>query len=222
MLILKTLILKIPGRSLRRILSVHHAFGLDIPRTLEDACDPRRMALVVYDMQIGIIRQIKHGAEITAKVAEVVRVAREAGVRIFFMRHLSLPRELMGVFQWRLAMAWQRTDRVEDVQPWFLRDSPGFQIVPELTPRPSEAIFDKLTMSAFEGTPLDIALRDCGVIGIDITARHGADLGYIPIVIRDACGAGHQDAGERSMETLKFIGDAMFTTVDGFAKALQR
>jgi nicotinamidase-related amidase len=212
---------------------VHHAFGLDIPRTLEDACDPRRMALIVYDMQIGIIRQIKHGAEITAKVAEVVRVAREAGVRIFFMRHLSLPRELMGVFQWRMAMAWQRTERIEDVQPWFLRDSPGFQIVPELAPRPSEGIFDKLTMSAFEGTPLDIALRDCGVnafaiagvateIGIDITARHGADLGYIPIVIRDACGAGHEDAGERSFETLKFLGDAMITTVDEFSKALRR
>ncbi len=89
-------------------------------------------------MQIGIIRQIKNGAEITAKVAEVVRVAREAGMRIIFMRHLSLPRELMGVFQWRLAMTWQRTERVEDVQPWFLRDSPGFQLVPEMAPRPSE------------------------------------------------------------------------------------
>ena len=212
---------------------MHHAFGLDIPRTLEDACDPRRCALIVYDMQIGIIRQIKGGAEITAKVAEVVRVAREAGMRIFFMRHLSLPRELMGVAQWRMAMAWQRTDKVEDVQPWFLRDSPGFQLVPEMAPRPSEAIFDKLTMSAFEGTPLDIALRDCGVnafaiagvaieIGIDITARHGADLGYIPIVIRDACGAGHYDAGEKSFETLKFLGDAMFTTVDEFGKVLAR
>ena len=129
-------------------------------------------------------------------------------------------------------MAWQRTDRVEDVQPWFLRDSPGFQLVPEMAPLPSEAIFDKLTMSAFEGTPLNIALRDCGVnafaiagvateIGIDITARHGADLGYIPIVIRDACGAGHQDAGERALDTLKFIGDAMFTTVEEFEKVLR-
>jgi len=32
------------------------AFGLDIPRTLEDVCDPRRLALLVYDMQVGIAR----------------------------------------------------------------------------------------------------------------------------------------------------------------------
>src|SRR3954469_9763275 len=68
----------------------------------------------------------------------------------------------------------------------FLRDSPGFAIVPELAPRASEAIFDKLAMSAFEGTPLEMALRDCGItavaivgiateIGIEPTARHAAD-----------------------------------------------
>src|SRR5437016_13823105 len=44
-------------------------------------------------------------------------------------------------------------------QAWFLRDSPGFHLIPELNPLPSEAIFDKITMSAFEGTPLNIALR---------------------------------------------------------------
>src|SRR5262245_29338724 len=113
-------------------------------------------------MQVGILRQIANGATRTAKVVEVLRAARETGVRVFFTRHLSLPKELMGVFQWRMAMAWQRVDRVEDVHPWFLRDSPGFQLVPEMDPQSSEAIFDKITMSAFEGTPLNITLRDCG------------------------------------------------------------
>jgi biuret amidohydrolase len=69
----------------------------------------------------------------------------------------------MGMFQFRMAMAWQRTDSPEQVDPWFLRDAPGFQIAPELNPSPSEGVFDKLTMSAFEGTWLDFALRDCGI-----------------------------------------------------------
>jgi hypothetical protein len=43
------------------------------------------------------------------------------------------------MFQYRMAMAWQRIDSPEKVTPWFLRDSPSFQIVPELAPRPSEA-----------------------------------------------------------------------------------
>src|ERR1700743_3995494 len=159
-----------------------HIQGLDIPQTLQDLCDPKRMALVVYDMQIGILTQIKNPEAVVANVARVLQAARAAGVRTFFMRHMSLPKELMGAFSYRMAMAWQRTDDPEKVHPWFLRDSPGFQITPALTPRASEAIFDKLNMSALEGTPLAIALRDCGItamalvgvameIGIQPTAR---------------------------------------------------
>src|SRR5215831_9006103 len=89
------------------------AYGLDIPRTLEDLCNPRRMALLVYDMQVGILRQVKNGAEITTRVLKVLRVARESGIRVIFSRHMSLPKELMGVFQMRMAMAWQRVEAVE-------------------------------------------------------------------------------------------------------------
>jgi len=32
-----------------------HIFGLSIPQTLEEVCDPRRVALLVYDMQVGIL-----------------------------------------------------------------------------------------------------------------------------------------------------------------------
>ena len=209
------------------------AQGLDIPQTLEEICDPQRMALVVYDMQIGILKQISNPEAIVAKVSRVLEAARVAGVRTFFMRHMSLPKELMGAFTYRMAMAWQRIDDPEKVTPWFLRDSPGFQITPELAPRSSEAIFDKLTMSALEGTPLSIALRDCGItsialagvameIGIEPTARHAADLGIVPVIVEDACGSGHADAAQRSIESLKFAGDAVFTNVEAFCQVLKR
>lgn len=206
---------------------MQRAFGLNIPQTLEDVCDPATLALIVYDMQVGIVRQIANGPEITSRVLQVLNAARSAGVRVFFTRHLSLPPELMGAFQIRTAMAWQRVKTPEEVKPWFTRDAPGFQLIPEMAPRPSEGIFDKITMSAFEGTPLNIALRDCGVtafaiagialeIGIEPTARHGADLGYIPVVIKDACGFGHHDAAERSIASLEFAGDSFITTVETF------
>jgi biuret amidohydrolase len=203
---------------------VQQAYKLTIPQSLKEACDPARLALIVYDMQVGILSQISDGDAVTTNVAAVLRAARKAGVRVVFLRHLSLPKELMGVSQLRMAMAWQRVGSVDEVRPWFLRDSPGFQLLPEMTPRESEAVFDKITMSAFEGTPLDITLRDCGVnafliagvateVGIEPTVRHGADLGYIPIVVTDACGAGHADAAERALASLRYAGDALFTTV---------
>jgi nicotinamidase-related amidase len=211
---------------------MQRAFGLDIRNTLEDVCDHSTLALIVYDMQVGIVKQLKDGPEITERVVQVLEAARKAGIRVFFTRHLSLPKELMGAFQLRTAMAWQRVKSVNEVQPWFLRDSPGFPLVPEMNPRPSEAIFDKITMSAFEGTPLDIALRDCGIrafaicgialeIGIEPTARHGADLGYIPVVIKDACGYGHRQAADRSIAGLEFAGDTLLTTIEAFTAQLE-
>jgi nicotinamidase-related amidase len=204
---------------------MQRAFGLNIPQTLEDVCDPTRLALIVYDMQVGIVNQIENGREITQRVVQVLDAARAARIRVFFTRHMSLPKELMGVSQLRMAMMWQRLKSVDEVKPWFLRDSPGFHLIPELNPLASEAVFDKIAMSAFEGTPLDMALRDCHIdafaivgiameIGIEPTVRHGADLGYTPVVVKDACGFGHSDAAARSIASLEFAGDALIASVE--------
>ena len=212
---------------------MQRAFGLNIPQTLDEICNPTSLVLIVYDMQVGIVNQIANGREITERVVQVVEAARKAKIRIFFTRHMSLPKELMGLSQLRMGMAWQRVKSVDEVKPWFLRDSPGFHLIPEMTPLPSEAIFDKIAMSAFEGTPLDIALRDCGItafavvgvateIGIEPTVRQGADLGYIPVVVKDACGCGHRDAAERSITSLEFAGDALFTDVDTICAQFRR
>jgi len=209
------------------------AYGINIPQTLQEVSDRKRVALLVYDMQVGILSQIKNPEQITQQVIKVLSAARDAGLRVFFSRHVSLPKELMGMVQFRMAMAWQRANSPDQVNPWFLRDSPGFQIVPELSPLPSEGVFDKLTMSAFEGTWLDFALRDCGInafiivgvateIGIDPTARHGADLGYIPVLVTDACGAGNEEAAKRSIESLKFAGDALITDTETLCSCLGR
>ena len=51
-----------------------------------------------------------------------------------------------------------------------------------------------------EGTPLDLALRDCGIVAVAIvgvalevdiepTVRHAADLGYIPVLVSDTIGS---------------------------------
>ncbi len=205
---------------------MERAYGLEIPQNLEEICHPERMALLVYDMQVGIMSQLpkEKNERITKQVLQVLDAARRGGFRVFFARHLSLPKEAAGVFQLRQAMMWQRTNQVSEVNPWFLRDSDSFKLIPEVSPRPSEVIFDKITMSAFAGTFLDIALRDCGInsfaivgiateIGIEPTIRHGSDLGYISVLVTDACGAGSEEAGERSLKSMEFMGDALLTDV---------
>jgi nicotinamidase-related amidase len=205
--------------------------GLDVAQSLEDACDSRRLALLVYDMQVGIMGQIADGAAIVQRVQEVLAACRDAGVRTVFVRHVTLPMSLMGAAQLRMWRAWQRRDSAGEVVSAFPPTAAHSQIVPELEPAADEAVFEKLTMSAFEGTPLDIVFRDCGVtavalvgvameIGIEPTVRHAADLGYVPIVVHDACGAGNAEAGARSLAALEFAGDAMITDAAGFIAAL--
>jgi len=199
---------------------MEHAFGLEIPLALAEVCHPRRTAVLIYDMQVGIVSQISDGRQVVERVRSVLQAAREGGYRVFFTRHMSLPNEVAGVAQLRTAMAWQRVDHVDQLKPAFLRDTPGFQIAPEIAPLASEGVIDKIAMSAFVGTPLDIAFRDCGInsfviagiaveVGIEPTVRHGMDLGYIPVIVSDACGCGNRAAAERSLAALVFAGGSL-------------
>jgi biuret amidohydrolase len=144
-------------------VAIRTGLGLEIPQRLADVCRPDRMALIVYDMQVGIVRQINDSKEITDRVLRILTLAREHRYHVIFMRHMSMPTKLMDSFQFRQAMNWQRVADPSQVRPWFLRASPGFDIVPELAPRDDEALLDKITLSAFEGTPLGMILRDCGL-----------------------------------------------------------
>jgi len=205
--------------------------GLDVPQSLSDVCRPGRLALVVYDMQVGILEQVANRETVIGNVRTVLLAARDAGVRTYFTRHVTLPVELMGVAQLRMWRTWQGVDRLEDVRSPFLPDAPQTQIVDDLRPNATEAVLDKLTLSAFAGTPLELALRGAGVeamaivgvateIGIEPTVRHAGDLGFIPVVVTDACAAGNAEAGARTMQSLEFLGDAILTDVSGFCEAL--
>ena len=201
---------------------MERAFGLEIPQSLEDVCRPDRMALVVYDMQAGVVEQLPDSADVTRRVVDVIDAARIGKFRIFYLRYMSLPKEIAGVSQLSMAMAWQRVQHVEQVEPKFLRGSPGFELVSELRPLSTEAIFDRISMSAFVGTPLDMAMRDCGLmafaivgialeIGIEPTVRHAMDLGYIPVLVGDACGSRDKEAAERVLAGLRFTGGSYQT-----------
>lgn len=65
------------------------------------------------------------------------------------------------------------------------------------------------------GTPLEATLRDRRLttlilvgavleIGIEPTARHAADLGFLPVVVEDACAIVEPDAAARSLASLDY------------------
>jgi biuret amidohydrolase len=207
------------------------AFGLNIPMTLEDICNPQKMALLVYDMQVGIAEQLPNSSQFIQQVKKIVDAARSQQMRVFFSRHTTLPTAVAGVAQLKGAMALQRVTNVSDVQPNFLPSSAAHAIVPEIAPSASEVAFDKLMMSAFVGSYLDLALRDARIeavavvgavleFGIELTMRNAADLGYIPLLISDACYSFSEQNRSRSISNLQSVG--LMTDTNTFIQALDR
>ncbi|MGY1893879.1 cysteine hydrolase family protein [Nocardia gipuzkoensis] len=203
---------------------MRHGNGLDIPEGLTDVCAPDRMAVIVYDMQVGVLSQLPDGKEIIERVVRVVDAARSGGYPVVFLRHFFLPQRLSGAFALRMAMNWQQVDSVDEVRFILQRDTPAFELVPELRPRADEVVFDKTSMSAFEGTPLASMLRDLRIgaytiagvaleIGIAPTVAHSTDLGFIPVVISDAVGGRDEAAMARAYDDFAFQGHTLVTDI---------
>jgi biuret amidohydrolase len=67
---------------------MEHYRGIAIPTTLEQVCEPQRMALLVYDMQVGVLNQIDDAAEVITRVTTVLDAARSArGTDVFHPAH---------------------------------------------------------------------------------------------------------------------------------------
>jgi nicotinamidase-related amidase len=191
-----------------------------VPTKIEDVCDPTRLALVIYDMQCGIVSQVRDGDEITANVRSLIVAARERGYRVFYTRHQWLPNCVAGIGALRRALIWQKVDDVERLTLPFAPGSDLWQIVPELAPRPDEVVIDKITMSCFEATFLDLALRDAQIqafaiagvaleVGIEPSVRQAMDLNYIPIIVTDACGFGSRVERDRALNGLASTGELL-------------
>jgi nicotinamidase-related amidase len=202
---------------------VPEAFGFSVPTEVDQLADPSRTAVIIYDMQVGIISQIKEGAAVLKNCVELVAAARGSGYRIFFTRHMWLPLRAAGVGQLRRAMIWQRTEDSAKLVTPFMPGSGPWQIAAELNLGADDVLIDKITMSAFTGTFLDIALRDARIesfiiagialeVGIEPTVRHGADLNYVPIVITDACGSMTQELKNGALHSFDATGEIISVT----------
>uniref|UniRef100_A0A6A7G788 Cysteine hydrolase n=2 Tax=Hirondellea gigas TaxID=1518452 RepID=A0A6A7G788_9CRUS len=82
----------------------------------------------------------------------------------------------------------------------LVRGEPGWQIIPELTPRNGEPIIDKAQTGAFYGTDLGLILLARGIrnliftgittdVCVHSTMRQASDRGYDCLLLEDCCAA---------------------------------
>jgi nicotinamidase-related amidase len=162
--------------------------------------DPNSSALIVWDMQVGIVARAHNGESVSQGVSRLVTGVRDCGSTVVWSQHVA-PKLLdtTSVGLWTL-MRRQGVSRVTDVRPYMQAGSEDVEFLAGFQPAPDELVIQKSTPSFFIGTPLEQRLRArsintlvlAGVAteqGIEFTARHALALGFFVVVAEDAVGS---------------------------------
>ena len=127
-------------------------------------------ALIVVDVQVGVVARAHDRAAVVANIARVVEAARRDGAPVIWVQHVS-------------------DQLVKGDEPW--------RIVPELAPRAHDPVIEKRYGDAFEDTGLEAVLAALGVGRLVVTGAqtdaciratlHGAlTRGYDVTLVGDA------------------------------------
>lgn len=127
--------------------------------------------------------------DVVRNVRTILDAARAAGIAVFHNRIVAYPgRDVGGSNAPIFRMIGLDSLKVGT---W------GAAIIDGLDPRDDELVLDRVRMSAFAGTSLDVMLRNLGVtdvvvvgvwtnMAVEHTVRDGADLGYRVTVVSNA------------------------------------
>ncbi|MEN3378798.1 MAG: ureidoacrylate peracid hydrolase [Hyphomicrobiales bacterium] len=185
-----------------------------IPLTLADFLRRDRVALVMWDMQKGLAGRSPMIGEIVPRANRLIDAAERAAIPVIWSRHILPPlRFTSGPFL-KFLMKKQQVDRPSRLKPTMQEGMEDTQFVDGLSPRPNHLVLEKSQPSLFVDTPLDLRLKAMAIdtlviagvatdIGIELTCRHAATLGYYSVVAEDATGAYSREAHERSLAFLR-------------------
>ena len=173
---------------------------------MELALEPARTALVVIDLQRGIVAAPtapNPARDVVAHAAAIAAALRAAGGTVVLV-HVT-----------------PSADRRDALRPQT--DTPASQrgplppdwaeIVPELGPEPGDLVITKRQWGAFYGTELDLQLRRRGIdtillagistnVGVESTARDAYERGYQQVFVEDAMAARSPDEHANTVRTL--------------------
>lgn len=167
--------------------------------------DPARSALVLIDLQKGIVPFAGgpyNGEQVVARAAALAARFRAAGAPVFLVR--------VG---WSPDFGDAPKQTVD--APMGARSLPEdwWEFPAALGVEDGDIRIQKRQWGAFYGTDLDLQLRRRGIstvvlagiatnIGVESTARNAWEMGYELVLVEDACSAHNKEQHDGSMQTI--------------------
>ena len=147
-------------------------------------------ALLVMDLQQGIVGRYGDPTEYLARVARAVGAARTAGIRVIYVT--------VSFREGRPEVSRRNKMFQAIASTGFVTGDQSTAVHPAVAPVPGEIQVTKRRVSAFAGSDLEVVLRAgnidtlilCGIATSGVvlsTVRQAADLDYRLIVLSDAC-----------------------------------
>lgn len=148
-------------------------------------------ALLVMDMQVGIIGAIQDAATLIANVSSAIATARKKNIPVIYV--------VVGFRQSAPEISLRNKGFSAAKQRFGDADMSQFmQVIPELSPADGEPIVTKRRVSAFTGSDLEVVLRASNINHLVLsgiatggvvlsTVREASDKDYQLTVIADCC-----------------------------------
>jgi nicotinamidase-related amidase len=188
--------------------------GKKIPSTLTELVDPKRAALLIWDMEYAIGPNAFNYKDILANLKQTSTLARQVGVPVFYsvQTPFDVAKEEAGVW---VRIRMKRAKATEPGQLLQEKEDPhGREIVAELQPQPQDIAFQKRRPDGFVGTDFDLMLRSKGVGtiliggvategGVEGTARTARNLGYDVVILKDCVGSRSREQHEMALKLME-------------------